>query len=150
MATIEFKGLDEYMDKLQQMAEHAEGICKAAVYDGAAVVLQALEAEISALSPTKGIDEASIQGLKDGIGVAKMRSDESGINTKISWTGYNASRTQKYPNGKPNILIARTLVRGTSYRAKNDFTGRAVRRSKKQATEAMKAKVEEMTNKYMK
>lgn len=150
MATFEFKGLDEYMDKLRQMGEHAEGICKAAVYDGAAEVLHAIEAEMDGLQPTKGIDAASIQGLREGIGVAKMQSDASGINTKISWTGYNASRTKKYPNGKPNILIARTLVRGTSYRTKNDFVGRAVRRAKDPAIKAMRAKIEEMTNNMMK
>lgn len=140
MATITFDGLDEYMDKLQQMAEHTEGICKAAVYEGAAVVHKAIEAEIDTLPRKTG---ATADGLKKGLGFAKMKTENGSVNTKIGFSGYNK-------NGVPNALLARVIVRGTSKQAKNDFVGRAVRRSKDQAAKAMKAKVEEIITKNMK
>ena len=60
MATIEFKGIDEYAKILAKVGQGSKGIIKAAVYEGADVVADAMRNAVSAPSsfipprPTKG------------------------------------------------------------------------------------------------
>lgn len=161
MATFVFEGINEYATKLGKISDKAEGMIKRAVYDGAGVVLQAAIAEISALPvienrynvtklPMRGVTETQKRGLLEGIGLAKMVNENGFINTKLGFDGYNGVRSQKYPNGQPNALIANTVNSGSSVRVKIPFINRTVKAAKAAAEAAMAARFDEDTTNMMK
>lgn len=156
MARFEFTGIDEYLEQLNQVGDRAKGLCKRALYDGAAVVADAVRAEVQAL-PTTDRDgspqlpfEYEKQGLLEGLGVSKMKEKDGYIYTHIDFDGYNRMKSKKYPNGHPNSMIARAINSGTSKRPKNPFMNRAIKRAKAKAEAAMKARMDADINEIMK
>lgn len=161
MARFKFNGLEKYEQRLAQMISGAtvKNICGQAVYVGAKVVADAVKAEVEALpvvdhrargsedNPLNGITSVQKQGLIDGFGVSKMACENGYYNVKLGFDGYNDVKTKKYPSGQPNVLIARSVNSGTSFRAKNQFIARALRKSKSQAEKAMAEKLEEQLEK---
>ena len=151
MAKMSCKGLDEFASKISSMTERSEGVFKRGVYQGMSVIVKAVAAEIDKLpvaeehgTPEKKIRTINAKqkkGLKEGLGIAKIRNDGGVVNTRTGFEGYNGIRTEKYPNGQPNAMIARSVVSGTSFRSKNDFIRRAMSASK---AEAIRAAGEEM------
>lgn len=153
MARISFKGLEEYSAKLNRLsALSRDKIIGAAVYDGAAVVADAVRAELDSVPtdehwgtpayPKAGPSAEEKQGLKDSLGVTPMRDDNGFVNVKIGFDGYQGKPTRKYPQGKPNQMIARSVNSGTSFMAQHPFMKEAVRKSRKKAKDAMKQRVE--------
>lgn len=155
MATMKFTGLGEYLTKLSAL-EGDEEIIKRAVYKGAAVVADAIKAELEGLptisneeamhrynsrspsvSSLQYISEPQKKGLIDGFGLAPIENTEDYISTKAGFDGYNGVKTKRWPHGQPNAMIARAVVSGTSFMQKNDFVGRATRKTKKAAEAAM-------------
>lgn len=143
------KGLDKYLQSLGNLALDAPKAVTEAIKAGAGEVVGAIREEIEALpieqhvtgtagTPLKGITAAQKKGLIDGLGVSREMDQNGRINRKIGFDGYNATRTKKYPKGQPNVVIARALISGSSFRQKNDFVGRAVRKSRKQAEQKIK------------
>lgn len=149
------KGMQDYIDQLQKIADPKteRGIIKHSIYEGARVVLDAMHDAIEALptGPEKGsyvppaakgymlsgITPKQKQGLLDGLGVAKMRSKDGAIETKVGFDGYNGVITRKFPKGQPNALIARAVESGTSFRRKNPFVSKTVKANKGAAEQAM-------------
>ena len=80
---------------------------------------------------------AQKQGLLDGLGIASMQEDAGFYNVKIGFDGYNRTRTEKYPQGQPNQLVARGVESGTSWKQKRPFVRPAVTRARKRAEQAM-------------
>lgn len=161
MATFVFEGINEYATRLKKLDDKAEGMIKRAVYDGAAVVLQAAISEISALPvienrynvtklPMRGVTETQKRGLLAGVGLAKMINANGFINTKLGFDGYNGARSPKYPNGQPNALIANAVNAGTTVRVKIPFINRAVKAAKAEAEAAMAARFDADTTNMMK
>lgn len=152
MATWKFRGLDQYLLQLERLTSTREYIGPT-IYKGAEVVANAIKKEINNIpvemeySPSSGkkhgITSVQKAGLRDGFGIAKLRDDSGFLNVKLGFDGYNGQKTKKYPNGQPNSVIARSLVSGTSFRAKNDFVGRALRGKKAQAEQVMSRKLDE-------
>ena len=60
-----------------------------------------------------------------------------GLNTKIGFDGYNDVKTKKYPNGQPNMMIARSINAGTSFRRPYPFVQRCGKNAKLPAEAAM-------------
>lgn len=161
MATIKATGMDELVAKLERLTSlsNSREFIGKAIYDGAAVVKTALLMQTNALpvaqkyaKPGEKINTiTSVQkaGLISGFGIARMRKDGGAYNVKIGFDGYNGQKTKKWPNGQPNAMIARSVVSGTSFRAKNDFIGRAARSSRAAAEKAMEAKIREQIDKIM-
>lgn len=153
-------GIKEYTKQLTQLHDLSRETIGVTVYEGTRIVKDAILSEIQALPVAQKyakngeklntITSVQKKGLLDGFGVARMRDDSGYYNTKIGFEGYNGQKTSKWPQGVPNSVIARSLVTGTSFRQKNDFIGRAVRRTKAQAEEAMKKKLETEISKIMK
>lgn len=155
MAKLEFQGLDEYLKQLRSMEAKSTGMIKRAVFEGAAEVAKAVKAEIQALPevahdgyqfpwqlPIRGVTKEQKQGLLDGMGFAKMENENGFINTKLGFDGYNRVKTQKYPSGQPNALLARSINSGSSTRQKIPFMNRAVKAAKARAESAMAARLE--------
>ena len=55
MAQIEFIGIDDYFKRLNELGKYSIGLCKRALYDGAAVIANSVRAEVNAL-PTSDRD----------------------------------------------------------------------------------------------
>lgn len=163
MATFTFKGLEEYELKLAKLGLNTEKIIGKAVYAGAGVVADAVRKNISSLpivppknsfgtatAPISGVTAAQKAGLSDGFGVSHMRLDNGYYHVKLGFNGYNRTKTKKYPSGQPNILIARSVENGTSFRSKHPFVSPAVRNSRKAAEQKMKEILDEEINRLEK
>ena len=155
MAKITTKGLDDVLTKLDKLGDLSRETIGEIIYDGAGVMADAIKAEIQGLPVTvkkytpgvmvKGITSAQKKGLMEGFGISKMQDNSGVYNIKLGFNGYNSQWSDKYPNGQPNSIIARSLCSGTSFREKNDFVGRAMRK-KKACIEAMRQKATEKIN----
>ncbi len=145
MAKFEFKGIDTYIKKLNKMqAVTKDAIIGRTTYAGAAIVADKVRAATEALAVGEGSDAAvgavtaaQKRGLLEGLGISRIRDDNGFINVKIGFDGYNSVKTKKYPNGQPNVLIARAVNSGTSFRKKTKFVDKAVTASRKAAEKAM-------------
>lgn len=153
MARIEFKGLDQYMEKLNRIsALSRDKVIGAAVYDGAAVITDEVRAALEAV-PTDdrhqhgeksiGPSAEDKQAVLDALGIARIQNDNGFLNVKVGFTkDYTGDPTPGYPRGKPILMLARSIRSGTSWMQGNDFIKAALRRSRKQAIMAMKMRVE--------
>ena len=149
--------LDQYLGKLERLGADARECIGEAIYDGAAVVADAVKAQIQSIPVAQiyakngeklsTITSVQKAGLISGFGIAKMQKDGDYYNVKLGFAGYNGQKTKAHPDGVPNSLIARSIVSGTSFRQKNDFVGRAVRATKSQAERKMEQKLEEKIKK---
>lgn len=156
MASMVFKGTNDYIAQLQKLGNDTDEIIGKAVYQGAAIVADAIKAEINALpidkgygtanNPCIGVNAIQKKGLTEGFGISKMQNERGYINVKIGFSGYNALQTKKYPNGQPNALIARAVVSGTSFRRPNQFIDRAQKSVKAAAEEKMRIVIDEEIN----
>lgn len=143
------KGLEEYLSMLQNLSAKTDEIVGHAVFEGAAIVADAIQQAIEDLpardsrtGQSYGVYEDQRQGLKDGFGIAKMQDDNGYYNVKLGFDGYNKHVTKKYPNGQPNAMIARAINSGTSFSQKIPFVDQTTNRCKSEAEEAMRLSVE--------
>ena len=152
------KGMDEYLAKLGNLEFAAPGLVGRAIFEGAKVVADLVRAEIEALptaeskrvAPPRDPTQVEKDGLLDGLGVAKKKNDSGYINVKIGMDGYNTDKTKKYPRGKPNAMIARSIESGSTVMKRNAFISRAVNKTKKNAEAAMQKVIEEGIEKFVK
>ena len=151
MAKISFPGLADYELMLSRLAKGADDIAGRAIYAGAEIVadairsniqgLQAVPDEVGAIayaekSPAP-LTESAKEGLLDGLGISSMQDDNGYYNVKIGFDGYNGLKTKKFPQGQPNVMIARSLESGSSIAPKRPFVRPAVNAVKKQAEAKM-------------
>lgn len=116
MAKIEFGGLDDYRARLTALGADITGICKAATYNAAAIVIEAIKANI----PVNSGD------LRESTALSKYEDDDGYIYTQVYFPGYDR-------NGHPNPVKARVLESGSSTRTKHPFVRPAVNSVKKAA-----------------
>lgn len=162
MARIEFNDGSDYMKKLEQLAAASKyEICGGAIYAGAAVVADSIRDELNRIptdettgttsDPARGPKQIQKEGLARSLGISKMRDDGTGrLDVKVGFDGYNRVKTQKWPNGQPNQMVARSVNSGTSWMKKNPFVSKGTRKAKKPALEAMSKHVDESIQKIMK
>lgn len=149
MASLTFKGADDFADKLLALGEESAKIAKHALYEGAGTVADALRAAVESLPegtpkgnspsghPFEGLTREDKEDLLNGLGVARFEEGHNSVSTAISFSGY-ARRTEKnHPNGVPLALIARSMESGSSVRKKHPFVRPTVNRIKQQAVDAM-------------
>ena len=148
MAKWTMEGMSEYIAYLQSIANVTDEAIGAGVYAMAEVVADKVRANIQALPTVSNeaniatyrqgysrLSEPEKKGLLDGFGVSPMQDDGGYKNVKLGFDGYNSVKTKKYPNGQPNVLIARVTESGSSYRQKTPFMRPAVNASRKEALE---------------
>ena len=159
MAQIKFIGIDDYFAQLNKLGTKATGLCKRALYDGAAVIANSVRAEVNALPTSdrdakKGESQPILSyekdGLVEGLGIAKMKDEHGVIYTRIDFDGYNRLKSKKYPSGHPNSMIARAINSGTSKRRKNPFMTRGVNNGRAKAQAAMSARMDADIEEIMK
>lgn len=163
MAKFEMQGMDAYIKQLQDIAGGSADVCKAAVYAGAESVANEIKAEMLKLKTTSeelalrayGKKEPSYltlrqkKGLIESFGLPKIREDMGVYDTKAGFDGYNEVKTKRWPNGQPNVLVARSVNNGSSAMIKQPFIRRAVARIRKPAIDAMDKAANKKTKEIM-
>lgn len=156
MAKITLYGFDAYARKLENLEREIAAIEGEAIYLAAGIVADEVKASIDEIHPdgTSDYEKRTLavqkEGLKESFGIAPMRDDDGYKNVRLGFDGYNGIKTKKYPKGQPNIMIARSINSGTSWRAKQPFFDKAVRRIRARAEATMKTTIEEKMEKIMK
>ena len=142
------KGIDEYISQLQNLEFHSDELIGRAIYKGADIVADAIKANIQSL-PSSACTDVEKAGLLNGFGIARMQDEGGYFNVKAGFDGYNDDVTKKWPHGKPNSMIARSIEGGTSWKAKHPFIAPAVRSSKDAAEKAMAEEIDKGINETM-
>lgn len=148
MAKITFPGLNDYELMISKLSKGVDDIAGKAIYAGAGIVADAIKENIKALPIVRGygttenplpggVTAPQKAGLIDGLGISPMQSDAGYLNVKIGFDGYNATKTDKYPQGQPNQLVARGVESGTSWKQKKPFIRPAINASKSRAEAEM-------------
>lgn len=161
MAKITFPGLKDYELMLSRLEGATDDMIGRAVYAGAGIVADAVKQGIQSLPVVTGygtdtnplpggVTAAQKAGLLDGFGISKLQDDGGYLNVKLGFDGYNRTRTEKYPQGQPNQLVARGVESGTSWKQKKPFIRPAVTRSRKPAEAEMKRVIDEEIEKIVK
>lgn len=148
MAKITFPGLNDYELMISRLSKGVDDIAGKAIYAGAGIVADAIKENIKALPIVRGygttenplpggVTAPQKAGLIDGLGISPMQDDGGYLNVKIGFDGYNATKTEKYPQGQPNQLVARGVESGTSWKQKKPFIRPAINASKSRAEAEM-------------
>lgn len=135
MAKFENKAIDAYVEKLNLMERTrlTTSMLKMAVYDGAAIVADA----VRPLIPKDSGDLASSMFL------AEMKNEDGFIYTRIGFAGYDSK-------GTPNQIKANVLEHGRSDgKGKHPFIRKAVNACGAQAVAAMEARLDTEFKKLM-
>lgn len=150
------KGLDEYLSKIGNLEHMSPKIIGFATYEGAKVVADQIRANIQALPTStsggggrRNPTQVEKAGLLEGLGVAKHQVDGSFYNVKIGMDGYNAHVTERYPQGHPNAMVARSIEAGTSFMNRIPFISRAVSQTRAAAEDAMREEVDKQIKETM-
>ena len=148
---LKTKGLDDLITALHQLDADTEGIIKAAMYDGAGMILDAVKAEIEKLPEDNGykrpgdlrdvVTADEKKDLLEHIGIARYTKKGSAVHTAIGFNGYSSHKTKKYPNGVPIPLIARSIESGSTVRKKRPFMRTAVKSVQEQVTQKMQERL---------
>lgn len=154
-------GKDGFISLSNLSARLKDGVIGPAIYEGAAIVADAVHAEIKSLPtdeywgsperPKTGPTKVQKKGLHESLGIASMQDDGKGfLNVKIGFDGYNEVKTKNWPNGQPNQMVARAVESGTSFMEAHPFVKTAVQKSRKAAVAEMAKTVDEEIEKIMK
>lgn len=152
MAKFIFNGINEYIAELQALEKNASPAIGKAIYNGAGWVADCIREAVLMLPVDRrwyvkgqrdGIHPDQKEGLLDGLGISKIRNDNGYKNVKIGFDGYNKIRTERWPNGQPNVLVARATESGTSFLPKYGTISQTVRESKKECERIMRETIDE-------
>lgn len=159
MATMEYKGIEDYAKTLRELFEDTQPIIERAVYRGAAVVADEIKEAIRKIpieegdnglppvgtskKPLTGISRRQKGDLIKGFGLAPIKNDGDYIQTKAGEDGYGSVRTKAYPKGTPNTMLMRSIESGTSFRKKHPTFRPATNRARKWAQAAMEKEIDD-------
>lgn len=150
---MELTGWDEAISKLDRLARLSKKEIGPVLFEGGAVLADAVRAQIDALpvddssagrdGDRKGIRTIQKIGLQNGFGISRMRAKDGGnvYDILLGFHGYNGLRSNSYPGGQPNKMIARSLESGTSFMPADPFVSRALSKASGAAEDAMRTKL---------
>ena len=156
--TISTEGIDELGNMLSKLEGRAQDVASGALFDGAAVVADAMRAAIGSIvtEPFHYVADPDSVGkryaspeekaaLVGKSGIAKFDKSDEEVNTLIGVSGASG-----YANigGKPKAvrLIARSINSGTSFMHKQPVFRRAKSKATGPAQAAIVSKAEQMFN----
>lgn len=160
MAMMRFRGLDEYLQKLQRVEKNTPEIVGKVVYGMADIVADAVREELNALPAEPDVEALKAwaqgtrapltvkekKGLQKGFGITKMLEENGYYHVKLGFDGYNEIKTKKYPKGQPNVMIARAVESGSSIRDKRPFVRPATNKSRKNAEKKAQTIIDDEIN----
>ena len=153
------KDLNHAIDMLSAVADKAQDIVEAGLYEGADVVGDALRENVSALptderwgyeTPKAGPSAAEKKVMLNGMGISEFKTENGRTHTSVGFGGYGGYRTKRFPDGKPVALIARSVERGTSFMRPNPFMKQTKAQAHNAAIAAISAKIHEEIQKLTK
>ena len=157
VAKITFKNQNAYMLKWQQLEEaflSTEQLGEV-VYAGANIVADQIRRDLERMPEENfrflkdgdifgATPEGHRKDLEESFGLTPIKRDKKGfLHTKVGFDGYGSYPTREYPNGLPNVLLARAIESGSSVRRKIPFIGPAVQKTRTKAISAMAAAIDE-------
>jgi hypothetical protein len=160
LARMTIKGPEEYAHKLSSLGKASTDICKRAVKSGANPVANEMRKNLNSLQEDtfrrldkdekfSGVPGAQKKDLLDALGITPADIDREGIiNAKVGFHGYGSHKTNKYPKGLPNKLLARAVESGSSVRTKTPFVRKAVSKTKDKSIEEMKKSIDNDISKF--
>lgn len=98
----------------------------------------------------RGPSSRQYRGLIESFGIAKMHAGNNGYNVKCGFDGYNDIITKKYPKGQPNVMIARSVNKGTSFMVAQPFMDTTVSRETAKTIEIIRENFENQMEKLWK
>lgn len=137
------QGIDAYIETLQNFEHTIGDDIGRAIFSGAAVVADAIRANIKSL-PKEACTPKEKAGLLDGLGIARMEYKDGYYDVKIGFHGYNSVKTKKYPKGQPNAMIARSVEGGSSWRPRHPFVAPAIRATRAEAEKKMAEEIDKI------
>lgn len=153
---ITSQNAQKYVEMLERLCDKktVEGDMKRAIYPAAGLIAEAVAKNVQALpivndnargtpsNPIDGVTQWQKKGLLDGLGLPKFSNDANFMNTKLGFDGYNKTKGK---NGyQANIVIARSVESGTSFRKKHPFVAPAVRRYRTYAENRMETEMDKI------
>ena len=148
-------GLDKYVEELNKLAKNTSQVLGKSIYVGAGIVADEVRKNIEKIpvsnssrrgtqsDPIDTITSAQKTGLLQGFGISGMATRDGITNVKLGFEGYNSQVATTSVKAKwtdkrqANIMIARSVEGGTSFRRKHPFVAPAVRATRKKAEAAM-------------
>ena len=163
MAKFQMQGIDKYLDQLRKLEKGTDAVCKTAIYAGAGVLADGIKDAIKNLDRVTDADakaawnegkpaKISVQqkiGLVQSMGVTPIRDKFGNYSAKIGFDGYNDVKTERWPKGQPNALIARACESGTSAMLKQPFIRPTEKRLKNAVYQAMDEAADKETQKII-
>lgn len=140
MAKIKTEGLAEHIAKFSKLGHQLDGCIKAAVFDGAKDIADAIRASGEA----NGIPEK----ILDTLYIDEIVSKSGSVGTEIGFAGYI---TNRYGQEVPAALIAGSFESGTSNRSypKTGFIRKGVKQSQEKALSDMEKTFDDRVTKLM-
>ncbi len=120
--------IDELIIEMQRLGDISDEISKRAIYVGAGIVADEIRKNLNKHRRTGD--------LVNSLGIAKIKNDGKGWNTKISVSGYDR-------HGVANSIKLAALESGTPRQKKTPVVRPAVRAKKEEAEAAMSAVIEQ-------
>lgn len=132
---LHFNNLHVFNRRLDACRDQAKRVAKCALFDGADVAADSLRAAVDGLARVpdvvaintlrKGgqslISVSQKNGLRAGLGIAKMKDAGDKISVKIGFAGYNSVAGGPWPSGQPNQMIAGSCEGGSSKMIRQPF-----------------------------
>lgn len=162
MAKITFTTGEEYSLKLSKLGDYSENIVKRALKEGSKIAADEIRRRLTALGTEKfrylrdgkkfkGPSKSQIKDLADSFGISPVKLRKDGVwDVRIGFDGYGSFPTHQYPNGVPNILLARSIESGFSVRRKRPFIRPAMEAKETEIIAAMERVIDEEIEKIMK
>lgn len=151
MANIKIEGMDEWLECLIATERQTANICGRSIYPGAKIVANTCK-EIMEKLPTddmlfrmsekygalrEGLTKRQMRQLIASMGIASMQYSKGEYHVKLGFDGYNDIKSERWPEGQPNMMLARALNRGTSFLRAHPFMDQTETRSKGKAEKAI-------------
>lgn len=151
MAKLKMVGMETYIQQIRTIEDPAK-VCRAAVRAGAGVIADGIRQELVsdtiAISDKQALaayqhkvktycSESQKKGLIKGLGITKIRVNKGVYEAKVGFDGYNDVKTELWPDGQPNALIAQSVESGRTWMIKQPFVRPTVKRLEKTALLAM-------------
>lgn len=156
MVSMKMEGLDKFIDLCNLTVRQTDKLCGRAIYPGGGVMYESAKQSTQGMrTDTSGYhrgrkvgpSEEQKAALVESLGIAPIRKKRWGMNVKIGYDGYNNIVTERWPQGQPNMMIARAAESGTTFMQAQYFMERAVRSATPAVEKAIEAQFyEELTN----
>ncbi len=152
-ASVSEKGGTDWILAVSRMRKGSREIIEKALKAGADLLADNLRDEMDSIPVDEnyvkngemksGIKQIQKKGLQDSFGVTPIGARDGVYDVHLGWDGYNGIQSNRWPQGQPNPMIARSVNSGTSFLRAYPFIDRARRKYAKEAEKVMEETIAE-------